>query len=261
MASGYWPPMSLHSLVKTVFYRLGFTIKRLRPITAKSGPAGKAADPSQIRTMLHAVDPYADFDASRYPLDLQGWGSETNAFHELIQEVKPNLIVEVGTWKGGSAIHMAEEVAKAGLNTQILCIDTWLGGLEFWTEQNVPDRYGSLRLQNGWPQVYYQFLANVCHKGHQQRIIPFPQTSSIGALWLRFFGLNADLIYVDASHEEEDVYADVLNFWEVLAPNGVMFGDDWSWDGVRVAVQRFARENGLEIRFAADKWVLDKPAK
>ena len=252
--------MSLHSLVKTVFYRLGFSIKRLRPVTRTIGPTGIAADPSQIRKMLHAVDPYESFDASRYPMDLQGWGSESAAFRELIEAKKPKLIVEVGTWKGGSALHMADVAAKAGLDSQILCIDSWLGGLEFWTEQNVPDRYGSLRLQHGWPHVFYQFLANVCHKGHQQRVIPFPTTSSIGALWLRYFGLKADLIYIDASHEEEDVYADVLNFWEALAPGGVIFGDDWSWDGVRLAVQRFARENSLEIRFAADKWVLDKPA-
>lgn len=253
--------MSLHSLIKTVFYRLGFSIKRLRPVTQKVGGTGRAIDPSKIRSMLHATDPYEDFDPSRFPLDLHGWGHESTAFRELIQTRKPKLIVEVGTWKGASAIRMAEEVAAAGLDSQILCIDTWLGALEFWTAQDDPERYKSLRLQNGWPQVYYQFLANVCHKGHQQRIIPFPQTSATAALWLRYFGLKADLIYVDASHEEDDVYGDLLAYWEVLAPGAVLFGDDWSWDGVRLAVQRFARENDLMIRFAADKWVLDKPGK
>ena len=42
-------------------------------------------------------------------------------------------------------------------------------------------------------------------------------------------------------------------------PGGVMFGDDWSWDGVRLAVLRFAREVEVTYRFVADKWVLDKP--
>lgn len=251
--------MSLHSLLKSVFYRLGFSIKRLRPVTQKTGGTGRAIEASQIRSMLHATDPYAGFDASRFPLDIHGWGHESNAFHDLIQAHNPKLIVEVGTWKGASAIRMADEVAAAGLDAQILCIDTWLGALEFWTDHEDPERYQSLRLQNGWPQVYYQFLANVCHKGQQARIIPFPQTSATGALWLRFFGVKAELIYVDASHEEEDVYGDLLGYWEAVAPGGVLFGDDWSWDGVRLAVQRFARENDLMIRFAADKWVLDKP--
>jgi hypothetical protein len=107
--------------------------------------------------------------------------------------------------------------------------------------------------------VYYQFLANVCHKGHQQRVVPFPQTSATAALWLRYFGFTAELIYIDASHEEEDVYADLLAYWEVLAPGGVIFGDDWTWDGVRLAVLRFTREMRVTHRFIADKWVLDKP--
>ena len=253
--------MSLHSLVKSVFYRLGFSIKRVRPVTKKVGGTGRAGQTEQIRGMLHATDPYAGFDASQCPLDLHGWGSESAAFAEMVRAVRPKLIVEVGTWKGASAIRMADEVAAAGLDSQILCIDTWLGALEFWTAQEDPERYKSLKLKNGWPQVYYQFLANVCHKGHQQRIIPFPQTSATGALWLRYFGFTADLIYVDASHEEEDVYADLIAYWEVLAPGGVMFGDDWTWDGVRLAVLRFAREAEVTYRFVADKWVLDKPGK
>jgi hypothetical protein len=147
---------------------------------------------------------------------------------------------------------------EAKLPGFILCIDTWLGALEFWTDLKDPERYGSLKHEHGWPTVYFQFLANVCHRGLQQRIVPFPQTSAIGALWLRYFGLQGDLIYLDGSHEEDDVYQDVFDYWEVLAPGGTLFGDDWSWDGVRIAVTRFARERRLEVTFVADKWMLRK---
>lgn len=252
--------MSLHSLIKTIFYRLGFSIKKLRPTSKRIGTSGRRIAPTEIRKLLHATDPYAGFDASAWPLDLQGWGSDSSAFRELIIEGKPRLIIEVGTWKGASANHMADVLAEQKLDGQILCVDTWLGALEFWTVPTDADRYGSLRLKHGWPQVYYQFLANVCHRGHQARIIPFPQTSSTAGLWLRYFGLQAELIYLDGSHEEEDVYGDVLAYWEALASGGVLFGDDWSWDGVRLAVQRFAREMQLEVRFAADKWLLRKPS-
>jgi hypothetical protein len=250
--------MSLHSLLKSVFYRLGFSIKKLRPASAGAAKRGRQAAPEEIRTLLHAQDPYAGFDASVLPLDLHGWGSDSPAFRELILRIKPRLIVEVGTWKGASAIHMADIIAESGLSSQILCVDTWLGALEFWTDTGDADRYRALKLRHGWPQVYYQFLANVCHRGHQPRIIPFPQTSATAALWLRYFGITADLIYLDGSHEEDDVYGDCLGYWETLAPRGVMFGDDWSWDGVRLAVTRFAKEQGREVRFVADKWVLEK---
>ena len=38
------------------------------------------------------------------------------------------------------------------------------------------------------------------------------------------------------------------------------FGDDWGWDGVRFAVQRFARENSLAISHRHDKWELRREA-
>ncbi len=68
--------------------------------------------------------------------------------------------------------------------------------------------------------------------------------------------LRADLIYIDGSHEEEDVYQDLLDYTPLVAPGGVIFGDDWSWTGVRDAVTRYSRENNRPIEHVADKWVL-----
>ena len=172
--------------------------------------------------------------------------------------LKPRLIIEVGTWKGASALEMAARTRDLELNTQIVCVDTWLGALEFWTNHADPERFLSLQLRNGYPSVYYQFLANVCHRGFQDRIIPFPQTASIAALWFRQFGIKADLIYLDGSHEEEDVYQDHGNYWEILTDKGILFGDDYDWDGVRLAVERFAKEEKKKIEFLSDKWLLRK---
>jgi len=254
--------MNLQSLVKTVLYRLGYSIKRVRPRRSIAPGAGDrgAVSRDELLALLHPRDPFAGFDYAARPFDGHGWGSDSPAFRELILAQKPRLIIEVGTWKGGSALQMASVLEEAKLPGTILCIDTWLGALEFWTDLTDPARYGSLRHDHGWPTVYFQFLANVCHRHLQHRIVPFPQTSATGALWLRHYGLRGDLIYIDGSHEEEDVYQDVLDYWEVLAPGGTLFGDDWSWDGVRLAVERFAREQNLRVSFLADKWLLRKAA-
>lgn len=254
--------MNLQSLVKTVLYRLGYSIKRVRPRRSSAPGAGDrgAVTRDELLALLHPRDPFAGFDYTARPFDGHGWGSDSPAFRELILAQKPRLIIEVGTWKGGSALQMASVLEEAKLPGTVLCIDTWLGALEFWTDLTDPERYGSLRHEHGWPTVYFQFLANVCHRHLQHRIVPFPQTSATGALWLRHYGLRGDLIYIDGSHEEEDVYQDVLDYWEVLAPGGTLFGDDWSWDGVRLAVERFAREQNLRVSFSADKWLLRKAA-
>ncbi len=247
-------------LVKSLAYRMGYSVKRLRPAPpARDGVVEGGVPADEIACRLHKVDPYEGFDYGGYEYDPSGWGSQSPAFRKLIGERadRLGLIVEVGTWKGGSAIEMADALEGAGSEAKILCIDTWLGALEFWTDLDDPERHGGLALKNGYPSVYYQFLANVCHRGHQGRVVPFPQTSATAALWLRANGVRADLIYIDGSHEEEGVYADLCDYWDLVAPGGVLFGDDWGWDGVRMAVQRFARENLLDIRHESDKWVLD----
>lgn len=200
---------------------------------------------------IHAVNPYEGFDYKSYPLDLQGWGSISPAFNQIIADVRPDFIIEVGAWKGGSTANMAGITADLGLATKILSIDTWLGAQEFWTDQRDPDRYLSLRLKHGWPQVYYQFLANMMHCGIEDRVIPFPQTSLVAARWLEARRITAPLIYIDASHDFADVLADLRAYYPLVSAGGVLFGDDFNtWIGVNNALLAFgAAYDVLEGRY------------
>ena len=61
-----------------------------------------------------------------------------------------------------------------------------------------------------------------------------------------------DFVYVDGSHDEEDVYADCVAWWDLLSDKGILAGHDWSMrsdghPGVRRAVERFADEKGATI--------------
>jgi hypothetical protein len=165
--------------------------------------------------------------------EVPGWNSRQPIFSELIREVRPSVIIEVGTWLGASAIHMATECKAAELQTTIWCVDTWLGAEEFWYS-DLKDR--DLRLRHGYPQVYFDFLANVVQHGCQDMIVPVPCTSSIAARLLKARGVMADLIYIDGSHHYEDVRADIRNYFPLVRSCGVIFGDDYEWNDVRRAV-------------------------
>jgi len=168
------------------------------------------------------------------PPDLQGWNGSHEIFANLIQEIKPNIVIEVGSWKGQSSITIGSEIKKINDNAKLYCVDTWLGSTEFWIEEN-PER--NLMFKNGYPQVYYQFLSNVVHNNLQTTIFPIPATSSTGASILRYNEIKAQLIYIDASHEYEDVVCDIKKYSDLLDKGGIMFGDDYgSWEGVRNAV-------------------------
>ena len=217
---------------------------------------------------FHTENPYKDFPLKDWPVDITGWHSEDAVFERLITEVRPNITVEVGSWKGKSAIHMAHMMRLKGNHTgKIVCVDTFLGSLEFWTSRDDLERYGSLMLKHGFPQVYYQFLANVLHSQVEDVIIPFPVPSSLAANWFKKAneatpGFIADLIYLDASHEYRDVIADIQMWWENLRSGGVLFGDDYStFEGVKKAVEAFVWDRDVEDNFDRDgnKWIIKKP--
>jgi hypothetical protein len=185
---------------------------------------------------LDSLRPDLDgFISGAYADDVQGWGSDAPIFRALIEQVQPRLIIEVGSWKGASALHMAAQCDALDLDTRILCVDTFLGAYEFIA---AGDDARNLMKVYGWPNVYYQFLANVIRANQLSRIIPFPQTSLIAARYLWHHQIRADLIYIDGSHDERDVYADICAYWPLLRRGGVLFGDDYeSFEGVRRAVE------------------------
>ena len=51
---------------------------------------------------------YSALDLDGLNPDLQGWGSRHRIFEQVICEEKPQLVIEVGTWKGASLVHMAK---------------------------------------------------------------------------------------------------------------------------------------------------------
>jgi hypothetical protein len=71
--------------------------------------------------------------------------------------------------------------------------------------------------KHGYSTLYYQFLANVMHEGLPDYIVPVPTTSAICARWLQAQNLVSDIAYIDASHDEDDVYDDMKGYWKTPA--------------------------------------------
>ena len=208
---------------------------------------------------MNEID-YSIYDGlTLLPENLQGWGSNSSIFSDLIGRIRPKRIIEVGTWKGGSAITMGKCVKKLGLQCEIICVDTWLGSTPFWTYHRKAPCH-DLMLKNGYPTVFYQFLSNVVHSGLQNIILPLPNTSEIASRILRSRKVTADLIYIDASHDYEDVQRDIKNYWGLVQDGGILFGHDYchGFPGVMRAVQEFSEEHSLTTEVYHSFWMFSK---
>ncbi len=182
-----------------------------------------------VMALLHETNPYDGFAPAPEAVFIPGWNlaGDSPLFRKLVALVRPELAIECGTWLGGSAITTATAMRELGLAGRVLCVDSWQGPWMFWDRAYCPAGYEKLRLKHGWPQVYYDFLSNVLLAGVQDWIVPFPQSVEVAFQVLEHFAVRAELIYIDASHEERFVYRDVSEYRTLLAPGGVIFGDDY----------------------------------
>jgi len=212
---------------------------------------------SELMALIHGEsDPYMNFPDSwkgHYNTD----GSERPIFRNTMDRVKPRIIIEVGTFLGGSAIHMALHAKANGWDCAILCVDTWLGGVDHWLRARE-----KLRPQFGRPSLYYHFIANVIEAGVQGYIVPFTLDSMAAARFLKASGTRCQLVYVDGSHEEGDVISDYNAYWELLDPGGAMLVDDLTnhFPGVLHDWRLFLEHHGYpQVEIEGEKGLMLKP--
>jgi hypothetical protein len=213
---------------------------------------------NELMRAIHGTDVYASY-CSVLPLDLQGWNSVYPKFGEIIREKRPSVIFDVGVWKGGSTLFIANLLKENGIEGAIIAIDTFLGSPEHWERAG---GFGNFIIRkHGRPLLYEQFLTNVVRSGFQDWIVPLPQTSENAAAILTHLGINASLIHIDAVHEYEPVMRDIRAYWDLLEPGGYLIGDDYNtdWPGVIRAADEFANSIGQPLTVAAPKWILKKP--
>jgi hypothetical protein len=196
---------------------------------------------------------YENFDHLVYGDSLEPGSMPADGLYEhWVNQYKPNIIIEIGSFLGYSAIKMAKEIKKQNLDTKIICVYTWLGSPEHY-EMFKEKNDNRLNYINGYPTLYHKFISNVIHHDVQDIIYPFPYPSSIAFKILnKLFdkhNLKADFIFVDGSHEEIDVYLDLYYYYQLLSDKGVLWGDDWAWEMVRDGVNKFLQENSLTNKF------------
>lgn len=200
---------------------------------------------------------YDGFVLDPNSIDMQGWGDHP-ILTWAIERLHPKLVIEVGTWKGRSAIAMANRAKELNLECEIVCIDTWLGSPEHWNHQN-QSYYSSLKFKHGRPTIYETFLSNVISNHCEDVITPLSLPSETAFFILEKVSARAQLIYIDAGHEYSSVLRDISLYWELLDDGGIMILDDYlGWQGVTRAVNEFAAEKGIQPFGEFGKAVLSK---
>lgn len=210
---------------------------------------------SNIMNLLYGENVWDGFKPYEMSGPVQGWNGDNPIFAELIQKLKPNVVIDVGVWKGWSTITMAQTFKDRNIDGCVIAVDTFLGSPEHWDKKQ-----NSFVRNHGYPDLYQQFLSNVYNYGLSEYVIPIPQLSTTAAQILKQNNITASIIHIDAAHEYEAVKNDVEAYWEMITPGGYMIGDDFdpSWPGVVRAANEFANKVERNISVSGPKWILQR---
>jgi len=220
---------------------------------------------SPVRQMLvqriwRGNDPFSGFPANLFEYDLQGWGSQHPYLRQAIERTQPSVIVEIGVWKGGSTVFMAQAAKSLGLACVVIAVDTWLGSSEHWLDGR---HFSLMSFLNGYPALYHKFLSNVIRAEVNEYVLPLPMASLGAAEIMMALGLKADVVHLDAAHDYESVIADLRAWWPVVASGGILIGDDYypdglGWPGVLKAFDEFFGELGISFESHGGKCLIQK---
>jgi predicted O-methyltransferase YrrM len=176
-----------------------------------SDPAREARLRARVVALARAQDPYAHiFAGKEFRRDYVA--ARTVAWSALFADIRDTTsrVLEIGSKEGRSALFWLEFFVRAHLT----CVDLF-------------DNEDAGR-----------FDRNLAAYGARLRKIVGTSIKALGSL--REENAVFDFIYVDGSHQRDDVMIDCLGAWRLLREGGVMLMDDYTWkpdnpDAERVA--------------------------
>ena len=156
--------------------------------------------------------------------EIDGWLSDAEG--ELLYNLAKNVpkgqaIVEIGSWKGKSTLWLAKG-AEVGHKNKVFAID--------------PHRGSGAHVSEGEEDTYPTFLVNLSKAGVKNRVVPLVMTSSDAA---QYWQGSVGLLWIDGSHEYEDVKHDFLVWKEYLSFGAVVALHDCDNPGPACVAQEY----------------------
>ena len=170
------------------------------------------------------------------------WFNYPNLYKAVVNKFPSgSKFVEIGSWKGMSAAYMAVEIANSGKDIDFYCVDTWEGSVEHKNANMVPKTLYNIFLENMRPLEKY-------YKSIRAKSVEAAQT---------FEDKSLDFIFIDASHEYEDVRDDIIAWLPKLKDGGIIAGHDYTRSDYSKGVQKAVSELLPPVEEVDTCWVYD----
>lgn len=143
----------------------------------------------------------------------------------LIPQIKPQRLLEVGSFEGASACYLVDHLASAA-PIELHCVDTWAGGVE-----HQADGQARADMESVEARFRHNVAAAVGRAAHPVDLKVHKGYSDAVLARLLAEGRRGhfDFVYIDGSHQAPDVLADAVLGFRLLRVGGLMAFDDYLW--------------------------------
>lgn len=174
----------------------------------------------------------------------EDWFTYPELYKQAVHDTAEGIFVEIGSWKGRSAAFLGVEIFNSGKPIKLYCVDTWKGSSEHQDMDCIKN-----------DSLFEEFITNT--KQLESVITPIRMPSLEAAS--QFEDNSIDFVFLDASHEYEDIKADIDAWYPKVKPGGLFAGHDYpAWAGVVKAVDEFANEYNKLIHVSEYCWTTSK---
>ena len=160
--------------------------------------------------------------------NIQGMFTFQILYNEMVNKFPDqSVFVEIGTWKGKSAVFMAEKIKEFNKNIDFYTIDPFNGeGGGYETDTDVKN--------NSLLETYYKNIEPV--KTYIKTLIGFSYNIA-----LNFKDKSIDFLFIDSDHRYEEIKRDLNDWFPKIKKGGIIAGHDYNEPscGVRKAVDEY----------------------
>lgn len=173
----------------------------------------------------------------------ENWFTYSTFYTQIVNQFPSgSKFVEVGSWKGRSASYMCVEIANSGKTIDFYCVDHFLGSSEHHNGMgNLTDLYG-------------KFVENMTPVENYYSLLKMPSVDAAAT----FADASLDFVFIDASHECEDVKNDIVAWLPKVKSGGILAGHDYHHPPIQ---QALAESNlvGFTDDPSVDCWIYQVP--
>ena len=171
--------------------------------------------------------------------NIQGWFTYAELFDMMIEKHDNAIFVEIGAWKGKSAVYMGESIKTSGKNIMYYVIDHFKGNPESPAHKIDPDIINNT--------LYDTFIKNISPVSEYIRVIKADSKEAC----IYFSLKQIDFLFIDGSHTYDAVKQDIL-LWTPKV-KGVIAGHDYFFPGVNKAVKEYFPKH----KVIGDSWYVE----